>query len=108
MKYEAMAKLKAEMTGNKENEYVQVIGQYLLDRLAKHPDDAEKLNANGKTITGSLEAMRKVAEKKKKGNFAMLTPEQGYAAVLQYFGIEDKPAREEKGLSLSLNDVLGV
>lgn len=85
---QAKSKLRAEMVGAKDNDYVQFVGQYLLDHIEAHPGDAEKVMTKEKTIAKSLEAMRKVAEKKRKGNVAMLTPQEGFAVVFEYYGIK--------------------
>lgn len=88
----ATAKIKAEMEKSKQDGYVQYVGGFLLEYLAANPQDANKLSADGKTIAGSLDEMRKVAEKKKVGKCAMLTPQEGLAVVLKYYGIEAAPS----------------
>jgi hypothetical protein len=86
----AIDKIKVEIDKEK-NSYVQVIGEFLIGHLEKNPGDAEKILAADKTIWKSLDEMKKVAEKKKVGNMAVLTPVEGFGAVLKYFGIESKP-----------------
>jgi hypothetical protein len=86
----AIAKIKAEIDKEK-NHYVQVVGQFLLQHLEKNQQDAEKIVATDKTILKSLEEMRKVAEKKKVGNCAVLTDAEGFEVVTKYFGINAKP-----------------
>lgn len=88
MYQEAVLKLKAEIEGNKNNPYVQVVGNFLLGHLEQNRQDAEKIMTTDQTISKSLDAMRKMAETKKVGNCAMFTPEEGFAIVLKYFGIE--------------------
>jgi len=87
----AIEKIRAEMDANKNNAYVQVVGEFLLQHLAANPQDAEKILNPDKTILKSLEEMRKVAEKKKVGNCAVLTDQEGFEVVLKYFGIDAKP-----------------
>lgn len=92
---QALAKIHDEMDKNKDNEYIQCIGAYLADYLRSNPDAAANILAEGKTIDGSLSAMRKVAEGKKKGNMVVLTPTEGYKAVFKYYGLYkdgDEPA----------------
>ena len=72
----AITKLKSEMDANENNSYIQV----------------EKIMAADKTIAKSLDAMKKEAEKKKVGNCAVLTNQEGFEVVLKYFGIDTKPA----------------
>ncbi|SNR85621.1 hypothetical protein SAMN05446037_100139 [Anaerovirgula multivorans] len=84
----AIEKIRSEVNQNSNNSYNQVIGELLLKHLNKNPEAAEKILAEGKTIAKSLDAMKKVAGKKKTGNFAMLTLEEGFKAVLDYYGIK--------------------
>lgn len=85
---QAKTKLQAEMDGAKDNAYVQFIGQFILKHVEAHPEDAEKILTEGKTIAKSLDAMRTAASKKKVGNVAMLTPIEGFTVVLEFFGIK--------------------
>lgn len=84
----ATEKLKGEMEQNKNNPYIQVVGAFLLNHLNHYPKDATKIMAADKTIAKSLGEMRKAAEKKKVGNCAVLTDQEGFAVVLKYFGID--------------------
>jgi phosphopantothenoylcysteine synthetase/decarboxylase len=86
---QAITKLNNEMTSNKNNPYVQVVGNFLLQNLKKNPNAAEKILNKDKSILKSLDAMRKEAEKVKVGNCAVLTDEQGFAVVLDYFEIKE-------------------
>jgi hypothetical protein len=87
---QAIQKLQAEMDKEKNNSYVQVVGGFLLQHLNEHPDCADKIMAGGKSIAGSLTEMRTEAEKKKVGNSAVLTDQEGFSIVLKYFGIDDQ------------------
>ncbi|MBO8164683.1 MAG: hypothetical protein H0Z34_13360 [Brevibacillus sp.] len=91
MQADAISKIKTEMNGNKNNPYIQVVGDFLLRHLETNPDDAEKIMATDKTIAGSLDAMKAEARKKQHNGVAMLTDAEGYAIVLKYFGIEGTP-----------------
>lgn len=92
-------KLKLEMEQNKDNGYVQFIGNALLDRLRDIPSDAEAILTEGKTIVGSFNAMEEAAKAKKddrsvfqkffNGRCVMIAPDEGIKIVLQYFGIKD-------------------
>ncbi|MHB1651410.1 MAG: hypothetical protein ACYCVD_02900 [Desulfitobacteriaceae bacterium] len=84
----AISKIKSEMDKNKNNAYIQVVGEFLLQHLNNHPEDAEKILNPDKSIAKSLDDMRKAAEKKKVGNFAMFTPQEGFELVMKYFRIE--------------------
>lgn len=69
----AITKLKTEMKQSENNPYIHVVGGFLIEHLDKNPKDAEKILAIDKTIGKSLNEMKKVAEKKKVGNCAVLT-----------------------------------
>lgn len=88
MLQDAFLKLNSEMEANRTNPYVQYIGKFLLGHIEKNPQDAEKILTAEKTIGKSLDAMRTVAQTKKVGNVAMLTPDEGFKVVLEYFGIK--------------------
>ncbi len=87
LKSEAINKLRNEMESNKSNSYVQVVGQYLLQYLETNPNDGEKILDTEKTILKSLDAMKSEASKKKVGNMAVLTPQEGFDIVAKYFGL---------------------
>lgn len=82
----AMEKLRNEMTANANHPYVQVVGQFLLEHLETKPEHADRILSENKTLLKSLETMRRFAERKRVGNMAMLTDEEGFGVVLQYFG----------------------
>jgi hypothetical protein len=88
----AIEKIRSEMELNKNNPYVQVVGEFLLQELEVNPASAERILAEGKTVAKSLDEMRKEAEKKKVGNCAVLTDKEGFAIVLKYFGIDSSAA----------------
>ena len=64
MYQDAVSKLNAEIEKNKNNPYIQVVGQYLLQHIASNPGDAEKIMNKDKTVAKSLEEMRSQASKK--------------------------------------------
>lgn len=88
MLQEAINKLKTEMDQNKKNSYVQVVGGFLLQHLDNNPGAAENILVEDKSITKSLAEMKKEAEKKKVGNCAVITDQEGFTVVLKYFGIK--------------------
>ncbi|WP_370222036.1 hypothetical protein [Cytobacillus sp.] len=89
MKEKAIEKLKSEMEKEKSS-YIQVVGKFLLQQVEIIPDAAEKVLEKDKSIMKSLTAMRKAAEKQKVGNMAVLSDDEGFAVVLEYFGIKRK------------------
>jgi hypothetical protein len=86
----AISKLKSEIEQNKNKPYIKLIGEFLLQHLDKNPEAAEKILAD-KTISKSFDEMRKVAEKKKVGNCAVLTDQEGFAVVLKYYEVDSAP-----------------
>lgn len=89
----AIEKLRAEMSANQSNPYIQVIGDFLLNHINTNPDAAACVLPGDKTIGKSLDAMKNEAKKKQHNGMAMLTDAEGFAIVLKYFGIENnKPA----------------
>jgi len=86
----AMDKIRDEMAKSKDN-YVQVVGEYLTGYLLDHPEAEAKLLDSGKSIKGSLEAVRNEAQKVKVGNMAVLDDRTVFGIVLGYFGIKSEP-----------------
>lgn len=85
---QAIKKLETEMNASKANAYIQLVGSHLISAVRQDESIAANLINHDKTIEGSLSHMRKVAEKSKVGNMAVLTPEQGFKAVMEYFDIK--------------------
>lgn len=90
MQENAVKKIKEEMEKSKNNSYVQVVGEFLLSQLNIYPAIAEKIMNADKSIEKSLEEMRKEASKKRVGNCAVLTDQEGFEIVSKYFGIDTK------------------
>ncbi|WFD11992.1 Cas9 inhibitor AcrIIA9 family protein [Tepidibacter hydrothermalis] len=86
----AIKKINTEIKKSKNNSYVKVVGEFLLEHLNANPEAAENIMNTEKTITKSLDEMRKAAVKKKVGNCAVLTDQEGFEIVLKYFGIDTK------------------
>lgn len=87
----AIEKIKSELDQNKDNPYVQVVGEFLLQHLKENPKAAEKILNKDKTIAKSYEAMEKIAQKKQKNRRAVLAPQEGFEIVLKYFDITAAP-----------------
>lgn len=104
----AMDKLRDEMAKNNRR-YVQVVGEFLTDYLLRHPEAEAAILDRGKSITGSLAAMKAEASKQKEGSVAVLDDAAAFAIVLRYFGIEaDKgAARQDKDAPGQEQDVTG-
>lgn len=85
---DAITKLKTEMEQSKSNTYIQIVGTFLVNYLNANPEQAEKISNPDKTIAKSLNEMSKEAAKKKVGNCAVLTDQEGFEIVLKYFDID--------------------
>ena len=83
---QAIAKIRAEMNAMPDNTYIQVVGHFVVLHLQAHPEDADKVLVQDKTIAKSLDTMRTEAQRKSRGGVAVLTDEEGFTAVLRYFG----------------------
>jgi len=111
MLQQALKRIQAEVNDSKKKELAFVGGQ-LMKYVRENPDKAALFTAEGKSIKGSFEAMRKAAEKVKVGNMAVLDPDEGMAIVMEYYGIkQDKPEPEpeqkpEVSFDISLDDLL--
>ena len=92
----AVAKLDAEMEKEKRNHAIAVIGEYLINLVTRHPQVAEKLADSKNTLAGAYEAMRTEARKKMYNNCAVLTDEEGFEIVCEYFGVNYQPPGADK------------
>ena len=111
---QAIEKVKEEMN-SKPNGYKKIIGNHVIGNLAVNKASAKEIVNGNKTLAGSLEAMRKEAEKFKEGNVAVLTDEEGFKVVDKYYGfigiqteinISDKKEEVKKNkLDLSLESL---
>lgn len=100
---QAIEKIENEMA--KENDgFTQVVGEYLLGAIGEDETIAEKILVEGKTIKGSFKAMENEAKKKKVGNSAVLTDEEGFSIVLKYYEIT--PGAKEE--NFSSNKVISI
>ncbi|WP_273123414.1 Cas9 inhibitor AcrIIA9 family protein [Bacillus weihaiensis] len=86
----AIEKLQNEMNENKDDAYIQAIGQFLIQQIEKNESADEAILATDKTIKNSLETMKDEAKKKAVNGFAMFTPDEGFALVLKYFDIKNE------------------
>jgi hypothetical protein len=86
---DAVAKVKAEMAGA----YSKAIGNFLLQNLDAHPEDAGKILPKDKTIKGALGEMKRAAEKTRVDGCGYISDAEGFAIVAKYFGIDESPPR---------------
>lgn len=86
---QAVAKLKAEMDANKNNAYVQGVGQQLIEYVQDNPSVSANLIDAKKSIQGSYTEMEKLAKQKKGTGTVMFTPQKGFEVIMKYFGIKE-------------------
>lgn len=104
----AIEHIHAEME-EKNNSYVRAVGGFLKDYLKIDPGAAENILVDGKSITKSIQEMRKEAEKNKVDNVAVLTDTEGFEIVLKYYGIDPvdpHDAKEADAFDVNLDDFL--
>ena len=89
----AIAAINAEMQKEPGNQYVEIIGQYLIDRCTAQTV-ADSIN-KGKTLSGAMEAV-KSAVGKKGGQCVVMRDEEILDAVDTYLNIpKDASARQK-------------
>ncbi|QOS77932.1 hypothetical protein JNUCC31_25020 [Paenibacillus sp. JNUCC31] len=106
---QALQKLQQEMSAKSKDAYVQHVGSFLTGYVRNHPEHAAFVLTDGKTIIGSLNAMKEEAKKKQSNGVGVLSDQQGFEIVLKYFGV---PSKQEQvvaapvELKASLDDLL--
>jgi hypothetical protein len=84
---EAMDKIRDEMAKS-QNPAVQELGETLTAWLSRHPEGAEKILAEGKTLQGSYKALEEYARKNKNGNSACVPYMKAVEIMAEYWGID--------------------
>lgn len=85
-KEKAVAKINGEMQAEPDNRYLEIIGQYVIDRCTDEATCAQ-VAAEGKTLQGAMSAVMAKAKKAQRGNVAVLMPGEVFGAVDTYFGM---------------------
>ncbi len=97
----AIEKINAEMQKNADDLYTEIIGTYIIDRCNNDIVNA-KVAAKDKSLKGAMDAVMKVAQKRRNGNCAVLAPAEVFGAVDTYFGIGADTQAQEKAMMLVL------
>lgn len=90
---DALLKLQGEIAAaGKDDEVSKGIGAFLINHIRSEQEDASKILAEGKSLSGCVQAMSNEAmeEAKKKGNghaAICITDAQGFAMALKYYGV---------------------
>lgn len=121
---EAVKKIKEEMEKNKA-QYIQAIGNYVLTQIEINDKAAKEVVEGKRTLEDALKKVKVKARVKAVGNCAMLTDEEVFKIVAEYYGFEveqknvtkvvineevtaSEPAKEEehKNFKVDLKDLL--
>lgn len=101
MKEEAIKKINDEMQKNPDNQYIEIIGQYIIDQCGSE-EMAKAVLAEGKTLRGCLDAIRSLAKKKAVNNVGVVTEEEAFSEVHKYFGVS-KQSKAKDTVAIDLD-----
>ncbi len=104
MKEEAIKKINDEMQKNPDNKYIEIIGQYIIDKCGNE-EMAKAVLAEGKTLAGCLKAIEAIAKKKAVNSVGVVTEEEAFAEVHKYFGVS-KETGAKAAVSIDLDKFL--
>ncbi len=84
---EALEKLEKECEKDINDNNTVMIANYLRDIVSKSELNAVLVLDSAKTISGAINAMYEVAQKRKKtNNMVMIGPEDGFNIINKYYG----------------------
>lgn len=83
----AIEKITNEMM-KLDTPFARAIEEYLTG-ICTSEAVAEKILAEGKSLQGALGAIKETARKNQKGGVGVVSDEEGYRIVREYFGITD-------------------
>lgn len=110
MLQQALQKLQKEIGEKSKDAYVNHVGAFLIKHVKEHPEHAAFIIADGKSIVGSLAAMKEAARKHQSNGVGVLTDEEGFKIVLTYYAIpvqnETKKAAEPELSITSIDDLI--
>ncbi len=93
----AIEKINDEMQKTPDDEYVEIIGHYVIDRCLD-PACETRAAAAGKTLKGAMDAVLSLAKQKKRGSCAVLVPSQVFGEVDRYFGFAQDLSAQRKAI----------
>ena len=100
MNMQAIEKINTEMQKDPANQYMEIVGQYIIDRCTSDTEGA-LVAKEGKTLAGAMEAVLERAKKAKHGNYAVLLPAQVFAAIDAYFGMQTDEDAQERAMMVA-------
>lgn len=90
----AVDRLRDELAKKHDHPGVAVIGEYLTGRLNADHGLADRIAADGKSLEGAFEAIRKYAGEHRNGkNWAYVPPDKALEIACEYYGIPDDSAK---------------
>lgn len=98
----AIEKIKQEINSQKNNLYVQVIGDYLLKQIEINRDAAKKICSENKSIEKSIKEIEKIARKESKSNTLVLSENGIYKIIRDYYKFE---AVQDRFIGLELDEI---
>jgi hypothetical protein len=89
----AIEKINAKMQKSPDDKYLEVVGEYIIDRVHDQRT-AEAVLAEGKTLSGACDAIRAEARKNAKssilsGTVGVIRDDEAFKIVDKYFGFDD-------------------
>ena len=85
----AKNKIIEEMNKNKDDDYVQVVGDFLINQIEINEDAARIIATGGKNIKDSLKYMENEAKNRANGRRCVcINPVEGFKIIMKYFGFE--------------------
>lgn len=82
---DAINKINEEMEKNKNNTYLQAIGQYVVNQLEINKNSSDKIERGEKTLGGSLKYMQEKAKKVAVNGCTVFTDAEGFKIIDEYF-----------------------
>ena len=105
----AIEKINAEMQTDPTNEYMEIIGHYIIDRCTNEAT-AEKILAEDKSLGGVLEEIKEKAREKAINGCAVIRDEDVFGMVDEYFGFgaaeDEQTEKNSGGLHLDFESLL--
>lgn len=86
---EAIRKIRREMSENENNKYFQIVGAHLIEFLKENnsQENIDKIMTDDKSIKKSLTEMKKKAKESAVDSVGVLTDDEGFKIVRDYYGL---------------------
>ena len=96
--------LETECKKHNNDPMYETISNYIIQKCDANSQTLEKMKKaidEKKNIAGAIGKMRDLAKKRAVGGCGVLTPEEGYSIVDNYFGIKGEETSSSKIVSLT-------